>query len=151
MIIEYINSEDDKAIKSIFDIAHYDHKLSILFCSDWGQVKTELIPKINDLMEKESQYLPGGWSLHSPYHRFEFYNGSILQLGALKNVGDSRRYQGSMFDAMFFYDAQTINQDEVLKVMGWLRTTEPDQSCEAYFYYRNVSDKVLRMPNTLAS
>ena len=150
MNVEYINSEDDKTIKNVFSIAHYDHKRSILFCSDWEQVTRLVIPKLHELLRIGSDDLPGG-RFPSHYRRFEFYNGSILQLGVLKHIDDSMKYQGRMFDAMFFYDAQNISQDEVLKVLGWLRTTDSDQSCESYFYYRNTSDKVLMMPNTLAS
>ena len=64
-----------------------------------------------------------------------FHKGGQLTLGALKNVGDYNRYQGSSWDAMFFDEAPNMRQTEVLSVMGWNRSDDPDQRCQCYFYF----------------
>ena len=151
MKVEYIGDEDDNAIQNIFNIACYDHKRSVLFCPDWKQATKTIVPKLCELLRKQSDDLLGDMFFSLNRRLFEFYNGSTLKVTVLKNRGDCQRYQGSMFDAALFYDAQKIHQEECLNVLCWLRTTYPHQHCESYLYYRNHSDKTLRLPDTLAS
>lgn len=112
-----------------FGLSYYKHRRSIIFRSEYSQMDNQIISRGQEVFNDVGTLIRG----HR--RRFEFDKGGFLALGALKNEGDFNRYQGAGFDAMFFDEAPNIRQDEVLSVLGWLRSKDIKQNCQAYFYF----------------
>ena len=112
-----------------FGISYYKHKRSIIFRAEYSQMDNQIISRGQEVFNRDATLIRG------MRRRFEFNKGGFLALGALKNPGDFNRYQGAGFDAMFFDEAPNIRQDEVLSVLGWLRSRDLKQKCQAYFYF----------------
>ena len=143
MVNEVIGNNDMGALQNILNRAQHDHTQSILFCYDKPTLK-EISPLLTHLVNKQNVELPQSFvTYRNPnfletkiIKQIEFYNGNILKLGVLRNRYDHLRYQGSMFDGIFFYEAERMIEKERFGVMAWLRTNNPKQPCEAYLYYR---------------
>jgi len=61
------------------------------------------------------------------------YDGRALQveLGAVPNLGDEKKYQGRPHDLLVFDEAANFLEHQVRFLMGWLRSTDPYQKCQA--------------------
>jgi hypothetical protein len=59
------------------------------------------------------------------------YDGDPLQieLGSFPARGDEKKYQGRPHDLLVFDEAANMREEAVRFLMGWLRTTTPDQRC----------------------
>ena len=112
-----------------FGLSYYKHRRSIIFRAEFSQMDNQIIARGQEVYRNVATLIRG----HR--RRFEFEKGGFLALGALKNDGDFNRYQGAGFDAMFFDEAPNIRSDEVLSVLGWLRSKDPKQLCQAYFFF----------------
>ena len=142
MVNEVIGVNDKEALQSILYRAQYNHTQSILFCYEESILK-EISPLLTHLVNKQNVELPQSFVTYhtsKDVKQIEFYNGNILKLGMLRNRYDHLRYQGSMFDGMFFYEAERMIEKERFGVMVWLRTNNPEQLCEAYLYYRSQDE-----------
>ena len=115
---------------TVYGLSYYKHKRSILFRAEKSQMDNQMIRRGGEVFNEDVARWVG-------QHRMTwfFHKGGQLTLGALKNVGDYNRYQGSSWDAMFFDEAPNMRQTEVLSVMGWNRSDDPDQRCQCYFYF----------------
>ena len=54
-----------------------------------------------------------------------------VEFCSFPNPGDEKKYQGRPHDFLVFDEAANMREDQVRYVMGWLRTTKPNQSCQA--------------------
>ncbi len=54
-----------------------------------------------------------------------------IELGSFPNPGDERKYQGRPHDLLVFDEAANMREGQVRFLLGWLRTTIPDQVCQA--------------------
>lgn len=72
-------------------------------------------------------------------HR-EGYNGQAklwrlpdrqIEFGSVPHVGDERKYQGRPHDLLVFDEAANFLEHQVRFLLGWLRTTDPNQRCQA--------------------
>lgn len=63
--------------------------------------------------------------------RTKRWDGADLQieLGSFPNSGDEAKYRGRPHDLKIFDEAAEMRYDAVRFLMGWLRTTTPDQRC----------------------
>ena len=115
---------------TVYGISYYKHKRSIIFRAEYSQMDNQIIRRGNELFTEDLAKWVG-------QHRrsWFFHKGGQLTLGALKNQGDYGRYQGSSWDAMFFDEAPNIRQTEVMSVMGWNRSDNPEQRCQCYFFF----------------
>jgi hypothetical protein len=61
------------------------------------------------------------------------YDGKPLQveLGSFPSPGDESKYRGRPHDLLVFDEAAEMRESAVKFLMGWLRTTDPDQRCRA--------------------
>ena len=142
MVNEVIGNNDKEAIQNIINRAQYNHTQSILFCYDKPTLK-EISPLLTHLVDKQNVELPQSFVTYDTskdVKQIEFYNGNTLKLGMLRNRYDHLRYQGSMFDGMFFYEPERMIEKERWGVMAWLRSNNPKQLCEAYLYYRSQDE-----------
>jgi hypothetical protein len=58
-------------------------------------------------------------------------DGRQLEFGSAPNPGDERRYQGRPHDLLVFDEAANFLESQVRFLLGWLRTTDPHQRCQA--------------------
>jgi len=54
-----------------------------------------------------------------------------IELGAVPNAGDEKKYQGRPHDFLVFDEATNFLAQQVRFLLGWLRTTIPGQHCQA--------------------
>ena len=55
----------------------------------------------------------------------------IIEFGSVPHSGDERRYQGRPHDLLVFDEAANFLEHQVRFLLGWLRTTDPLQRCQA--------------------
>lgn len=66
----------------------------------------------------------GIWRLTRPdHHKVQ------MEFGSFPNPGDERKYQGRPHDLLMFDEAQNMRERAVRFLLGWLRTTDPEQRC----------------------
>lgn len=58
-------------------------------------------------------------------------DGRQIEFGSVPNLGDEARYQGRPHDLLVFDEAANFLEIQVRFLLGWLRTTIPDQRCQA--------------------
>lgn len=65
--------------------------------------------------------------------RLKRFDGVPLQIefGAVPNLGDEKKYQGRPHDKLVFDEAANFLEAQVRFLLGWLRSTDPDQLCQA--------------------
>ena len=54
-----------------------------------------------------------------------------IEFGSVPNVGDETKYQGRPHDLLVFDEAANFLERQVRFLLGWLRTTDPTQRCQA--------------------
>lgn len=54
-----------------------------------------------------------------------------IELGAVPNLGDERKFQGRPHDLLVFDEATNFLAQQIRFLLGWLRTTTPGQHCQA--------------------
>lgn len=54
-----------------------------------------------------------------------------IEFGSVPHLGDETRYQGRPHDLLVFDEATNFLERQVRFLLGWLRTTEPGQRCQA--------------------
>jgi hypothetical protein len=55
----------------------------------------------------------------------------MVEFGSVPHLGDERRYQGRPHDLIVFDEAANFLEHQVRFLLGWLRTTDPAQRCQA--------------------
>lgn len=95
------------------------------------RVGTEL-PGIIDRLE-ELIGSRNGFNGQSNIWRTVRFDGVPLQieLGAVPNPGDERKYQGRPHDLLVFDETTNFIAQQVRFLLGWLRSTVPGQRCQA--------------------
>lgn len=54
-----------------------------------------------------------------------------IEFGAVPNLGDERKYQGRPHDLLVFDEAANFLEQQVRFLLGWLRSVDPRQRCQA--------------------
>ena len=54
-----------------------------------------------------------------------------IEFGSTPNLGDETKYQGRPHDLLVFDEATNFLEQQVRFLMGWLRTSDPKQKCQA--------------------
>lgn len=74
----------------------------------------------------------------------EGYNGSDkiwrlddrqIEFGSVPHLGDENKYQGRAHDFLVFDEATNFLEKQVRFLLGWLRTTDKNQRCQALFTF----------------
>lgn len=58
-------------------------------------------------------------------------NGKQLEFGSVPHSGDERKYQGRPHDLLVFDEASNFLEGQVRFLLGWLRTVDVKQKCQA--------------------
>jgi hypothetical protein len=61
--------------------------------------------------------------------------GRQIEFGSVPHLGDEAAYQGRPHDLLVFDEAANFLAAQVRFLLGWLRTTEPGQRCQALFTF----------------
>jgi hypothetical protein len=61
--------------------------------------------------------------------------GRQIEFGSVPHLGDEIRYQGRPHDLIVFDEATHFLESQVRFLLGWLRTTDPSQRCQAIFTF----------------
>lgn len=67
--------------------------------------------------------------------------GKSLEFGGLKDPGDEQHFRGRPHDFIGYDEADQIPEYQARFVMGWLRTTDPKQTCQAVLCFNPPSDQ----------
>lgn len=59
----------------------------------------------------------------------------VIEFGSLPHLGDETKYQGRPHDFLVFDEAANFLESQVRFLLGWLRTTDPTQRCQALFTF----------------
>ncbi len=54
-----------------------------------------------------------------------------IEFGAVPNLGDEKKYQGRPHDRLVFDEAANFLEAQVRFLLGWLRSVDPNQHCQA--------------------
>ena len=92
---------------------------------------TELV----GLIDRFTELLGGrdGYNGKDNIWRFRRNDGVPVQIefGSFPNLGDEKKYQGRPHDLLVFDEAANMREEQVRFLLGWLRTTVPNQRCQA--------------------
>lgn len=58
-----------------------------------------------------------------------------IEFGSVPHLGDEAKYQGRPHDLLVFDEAANFLESQVRFLLGWLRTTDPKQRCQALFTF----------------
>lgn len=58
-------------------------------------------------------------------------DGRQIEFGSVPNAGDWTKYQGRPHDLLVFDEAANFLELDVRALLGWLRSTDPNQKCQA--------------------
>lgn len=58
-------------------------------------------------------------------------NKKQIEFGSVPNLGDEARYQGRPHDLLVFDEAANFLEQQVRFLLGWLRSVDPKQRCQA--------------------
>lgn len=55
--------------------------------------------------------------------------GKVVEFGALEKPGSEKAWRGRAHDLLCFDEGAELSQEKIAFVMGWLRSTDPNQRC----------------------
>lgn len=104
-----------------------DHE-KVMILRRVGTELTAIVDRLTELLEGRD-----GYNGQLGIFRAKRSDGRAVQveLGAVPNLGDERKYQGRPHDLIVFDEAANFLEAQVRFLMGWLRTTTPGQRCRA--------------------
>ena len=92
---------------------------------------TELV----GLVDRFSELLGSRNGLNGKDNIWRFKRGDgvpvQIEFGSFPNLGDEKKYQGRPHDLLVFDEAANMREEQVRFLLGWLRTTVPNQPCQA--------------------
>lgn len=93
-----------------------------------GTELTAIVDRFGELIGSRD-----GYNGQQNIWRTKRYDGVSLQLefGAVPNVGDEKKYQGRPHDLLVFDEAANFLEIQVRFLLGWLRSVDPNQRCQA--------------------
>lgn len=96
------------------------------FFRDTGTEMTAVVDRLAQILGGRK-----GYNGQDRIWRFTRYDGveAQIELGSFPHGGDEEKYRGRPHDLLVFDEAASMREAAVRFVMGWLRTTDPDQRC----------------------
>lgn len=93
-----------------------------------GTELTALEDRIEELLGSRD-----GYNSQKRIWRTKRHDGKPLQIefASVPNLGDERGYQGRPHDLIVFDEASNFLEEQIRFLLGWLRTTDPKQNCQA--------------------
>jgi hypothetical protein len=93
-----------------------------------GTELTGVVDRFTDLLKTRN-----GYNGQQNIWRTSRADGVRIQIefGSFPNLGDEKKYQGRPHDLLVFDEAANMREEQVRFLLGWLRTTVPNQPCQA--------------------
>jgi hypothetical protein len=93
-----------------------------------GTELTGIIDRFTDLLGGRD-----GYNGQDKIWRTKRFDGKPLQIefGAVPNLGDEKKFQGRPHDKLVFDEAANFLEAQIRFLLGWLRSTDPAQFCQA--------------------
>lgn len=103
------------------------HKKVGLF-RQYGTELTSIVDRIGEILKSRD-----GWNGQDKIWRWKRTDGANIQieLGSFPTPGEERKYQGRPHDLLLFDEAANMRESAVRFLLGWLRTTDPNQRTRA--------------------
>lgn len=98
------------------------HKVSMILRRESTQL-TGIIDRITNIM--------GGRKGYNGQEKIWRLEDCQIEFGSLPHLGDETKYQGRPHDLLVFDEAANFLEAQVRFLLGWLRSTDPDQKCQA--------------------
>lgn len=101
-----------------------------------GTELTGVIDRFTELLQTRN-----GYNGRDNIWRMRRADGVSIQIefGSFPNAGDEKKYQGRPHDLLVFDETASMREDQVRYVLGWLRTTVPNQRCQALMTFNPPS------------
>ena len=93
-----------------------------------GTELTGIIDRLTEIVGNKD-----GYNGQDKIWRMPRFDGKALQVefGAVPNLGDEKKYQGRPHDLLVFDEAANFLEQQVRFLLGWLRSVDPAQHCQA--------------------
>jgi hypothetical protein len=93
-----------------------------------GSELTGILDRLTELLGSRD-----GYNGQDKIWRTRRYDGKPLQIefGAVPILGDEKKYQGRPHDLLVFDEAANFLEIQVRFLLGWLRSVDPEQHCQA--------------------
>ena len=97
-----------------------------------GTELTGVIDRLEELIGNKD-----GFNGQNKIWRTERFDGKKLQIefASLPNLGDEKGFQGRPHDLLVFDETANFLEQQVRFLLGWLRSTDPGQKCQALFTF----------------
>lgn len=96
-------------------------------------------PELTAVVDRIEQILDTreGYNGSEKIWRIQRHDGTKVQIefGSFPNPGDENKYRGRPHDLLVFDEATDMRKSAPEFLLGWLRTTDPDQRCRALFTF----------------
>lgn len=92
-------------------------------------------------IESRGKELFGTKTYNGSLHRWVLPTGTTIQLAAMQYEDDKQNYQGRPFDLYVFDETTEFTESQVRFVMGWNRSTYPDQKCRVLMPFNPPMDE----------
>jgi hypothetical protein len=100
------------------------HKKVAIFRRE-GTELTAIIDRLTELLGDREGYNGSDRIWRLPQYKLQ------VEFGSVPNAGDEKKYQGRPHDLLVFDEAVNFLELQVRFLLGWLRTTDPTQRCQA--------------------
>jgi hypothetical protein len=110
----------------LLGLALTQHRRSVIFRRELVQGRS--------LIERSQELLAGSgarWNGQALAWRNIPPDGKVLEFGGVKNLQDVLKWRGRPHDFIGIDEADMFTETQVRTLLGWLRTTEPQQRCRA--------------------
>ena len=91
--------------------------------------------ELTGVIDRFTELLGGkdGYNGQDKIWRTKRFDGKPLQIefGAVPNLGDEKKFQGRPHDKLVFDEAANFLEIQVRFLLGWLRSVDPEQHCQA--------------------
>lgn len=98
------------------------HKVSMILRRESTQL-TGIIDRITSIL--------GGRQGYNGQDKIWRRTDCQIEFGSVPHAGDEVKYQGRPHDLLVFDEAANFLEQQVRFLLGWLRSTDPDQKCQA--------------------
>lgn len=109
------------------------HKVAAIFRRE-GTELTAIIDRVTSLVGNRDGYNGSERIWREPVP------GVQLEFGSVPNLGDERKYQGRPKDLLVLDEAPNFLEQQVRFLMGWVRTTDPNQRCQVLLCFNPPTD-----------
>lgn len=106
-----------------------------------SRIFRRLYADLDDLVTRGDDIQDGACSfVWGQKKRWDTPDGRIIQVGAVQHDKDLKKYKGRPADLMAFDEAVDFPEHYVRFLMGWLRTTDPNQKTQVVLTFNPPTD-----------